>query len=152
MNFQKIYNQFNGIWSTAVFEFNTRKLYELEKRVCHEDFERSTAWLIDTLRNAGFEQVERIAHAADGETTAYDATMPEAWNLEGRAVLKVVSPWPEGERIIADSDEIAYAAATWCGATPDEGSTGELVRFDPEHPEKACGKWVWRIFFARHGK
>ena len=133
MDFQKIYNRFGTMWSAADFEANTRKLYELEKRVCHDDFERSTAWVVDTMRKAGFEQVERIAHAADGVTTACDATMPEAWNLDGRAVLKVVSPWPEAERIIADSDEIAYAAATWCGPTPDEGSTGELVLFDPEH-------------------
>ena len=143
MDFQKIYKRFNSIWSAADFEANTRKLHELEKRVCHDDFERSTAWVVDTMRNAGFEQVERIAHAADGETTACDATMPEAWNLEGRAVLKVVSPWPDSERIIADSNEIAYAAATWCGATPDEGSTGELVMFDQVHPEKVCGKWVF---------
>ena len=142
MDLKKLYKQFAGIWSAADFEANTRKLYELEKRVCHDDFDRSTAWVADTMRNAGFEHVERIAHAADGETTVCDATMPEAWNLEGRAVLKVVSPWPEGERIIADTDEIAYAAATWCGPTPDEGSEGELILFDPAHPEKARGKWV----------
>ena len=143
MNFEKFYNQIGTIYSAADFEANTRKLYELEKRVCHGDFARSSEWLAETMRHAGFERVERIAHPADGETVAYDAIMPEAWNLEDRAVLKVVSPWPEAERIIADSDEIAYAAATWCGPTPDEGSTGELILFDPEHPEKACGKWVF---------
>lgn len=143
MDFQALYRKFGSFYSAADFEANTRKLYELEKRVCHQDFAKSTAWLAETMRQAGFEQVERIAHAADGETSAYDAIMPEAWDLEGRAVLKVVSPWPEAERIIADTDEIAYAAATWCGPTPDEGSTGELVLFDPAHPENACGKWVF---------
>jgi len=142
MDFQALYAKFGTLFSSPAFEENTRQLYELEKRVCHDDFERSTAWVAETMRNAGFEQVERIAHSADGETSACDATMPEAWNLDGRAFLKVVSPWLEAERIIADSNEIAYAAATWCGATPDEGSTGELVLFDPVHPEKARGKWV----------
>ncbi len=142
MNFEKLYRQLDALYSAADFEANTRKLYELEKRVCHRDFAKSTAWLAETMRQAGFEQVERISHTADGETSAYDAIMPEAWDLEGRAILRVVSPWPELERIIADTDEIAYAAATWCGSTPDEGSTGELVLFDPEHPEKARGKWV----------
>ena len=143
MDFQALYGKFGSLYSSADYKANTRKLYELEKRVCHRDFAESTAWLAETMRQAGFERVERIAHAADGVTSAYDATMPEAWDLEGRAVLKVVSPWPESERIIADSDEIAFAAATWCGPTPDEGSTGELVFYDPEHPEKACGKWVF---------
>lgn len=143
MDFQSLYAKFGTLFSAAAFERNTRQLYDLEKRVCHQDFARSTEWLAEALRKAGFEQVERIAHAADGETSAYDATMPEAWDLEGRAVLKVVSPWPESERIIADTDEIAFAAATWCGPTPDEGSAGELVFYDPEHPEKARGKWVF---------
>jgi len=143
MDFQALYRKLGSIYSASQFEANTRKLYELEKRVCHSDFARSTAWLADTMRAAGFEQVERIAHAADGETAAFDAIMPEAWDLEGRATLKVVSPWPENERIVADSDEIAYAAATWSGPTPDEGLTGELVLFDPEHPEKARGRWVF---------
>ena len=127
MNFENLYRQLDTLYSAADFEANTRKLYELEKRVCHRDFAQSTEWLAETMRKAGFEQVERIAHAADGETSAYDAIMPEAWDLEGRAVLKVVSPWPESERILADSDEIAFAAATWSGPTPDEGSTGASI-------------------------
>ena len=143
MVFQKLYDKLGTYYSAADFEANTRKLYDLEKRICHRDFARSTEWLVETMREAGFDQVERIAHPADGVTSAYDSIMPEAWDLEGRAVLKVVSHWPESERIIADSDEIAYAAATWCGPTPDEGSTGELVLFDSEHPEKARGKWVF---------
>jgi len=143
MDFRSLYDKLGAIYSAADFKANTEKLYELEKRVCHRDFDRSTAWIAETMRKAGFEKVERIAHAADGETAAFDAVMPEAWDLEGRAVLKVVSPWNEAERIVADSDEIACAAATWCGATPDEGSTGALAFFDPEHPEKARGKWVF---------
>ena len=142
MNFQELYRRLGEIYSAADFEANTRKLYELEKRVCHKDFARSSEWVAETMRKAGFEQVERIAHVADGETAAYDAVMPEAWDLEGRAVLKVVSPWPESERILADSDGIAFAAATWSGPTPDEGSTGELILYNSRHPERARGRWV----------
>ena len=149
MDFQALYHDLGAHYSAADFKANTEKLYELEKRVCHRDFDRSTAWVADAMRKAGFEKVERIAHVADGETAAFDAVMPEAWDLEGRAVLKVLSTWPEAERIIADSDEIAYAAATWCGATSDEGSTGPLIAFDPEHPENAAGKWVFHETMPR---
>lgn len=143
MDLQALYRKFGTLYSPERFRTETVQLYELEKRVCHRDFDRSTAWVADTMREAGFQHVERIAHAADGVTAAYDAVMPEAWDLDGRAVLKIVSPWPEEERIVADSAEIAYAAATWCGPTPDEGSTGPLTLFDPGHPEKCRGKWVF---------
>ena len=143
MDLQKLYRRFDKLYSAEDVAENARELYGMEKKVCHRDFDRSTVWLAETMRKAGFERVERIAHAADGVTSFYDATMPEAWDLEGRAFLKVLSPWPEEERIIADTEEIAFAAATWCGATPDEGSTGELALYDREHPEKARGKWVF---------
>ena len=143
MDFKQIYEQLGVHYSAKDFERVTRRIYELEKRICHDDFDASTAFVVEELKKAGFSDVERIAHDADGETHFADSIMPEAWNLEGRATLEVVSPWNENERIIADSDEIAVAAATWCGATPDEGSVGELIAWDPENVEKARGKWVF---------
>ncbi|MBE6381370.1 MAG: Zn-dependent exopeptidase M28 [Lentisphaerae bacterium] len=142
MDFKQIFEQLGSHYSAADFERNTRRIYELEKRVCHSDFDASTAYIAEELRKAGFEQVERIEHPADGVTCVNDSVMPEAWDLEGRAYLKVLSPWPEDQRIIADSDEIAYSAATWSGPTPDEGSTGELIEYDPTHMERMKGRWV----------
>ena len=142
MDFTALYRRLGAAFSPTDYEADTRRIYELEKRVCHQDFAVSTAWLADRLRAEGFSDVERIAHRCDGVTAAYDAIMPQAWDLDGRATLDIVSPWPEGERRIADSDEIAYSAATWSGPTPEGGATGEAVFWDPEHPEKARGKWV----------
>lgn len=142
MDFKQIFEQLGASWRADVFEQNTRRIYELERRICHDDFDASTAFIAEELRKAGFSDVERIEHPADGVTYVNDSIMPEAWNLDGRAYLKVVSPWNENERIIADTDEVPYAALTWSGATPDSGSVGELVEYDPEHLEKVAGKWV----------
>ena len=142
MDFKQLYSLLKSHYSAKDLERNTRELFELEKRICHDDFDRSTAYVVQELQKAGFSDVERIEHVADGETAFADSIMPEAWNLDGRAYLEVVSPWREGERIIADTNEVPFAAATWCGATPDEGACGELILFDPQHPEKAQGKWV----------
>ena len=142
MDFKKIYDRLAPLYDRSRFERITRGIYELEKRICHDDFDKSTAFVADELRKAGFVNVERIEHPADGVTCVNDSVMPEAWNLDGRAYLEVLSPWKEDERIIADSDEIAYAALTWSGATPDEGSIGELIEYDPDNLEKAAGKWV----------
>ena len=143
MDFKQIYEQLGVHYSAEEFERITRRIYELEKRICHDDFDASSAFVVEELKKAGFSDVERIAHEADGETQFADSIMPEAWNLEGRATLEVLSTWNENERIIADSNEIAVAAATWCGATPDEGSVGEVIVWDPENKEKARGKWVF---------
>ena len=142
MKFNELYTQLAPLFDADRFERITRRIYELEKRICHDDFDQSTAYVVEELRNAGFTNVERIEHPADGVSCVNDSVMPEAWNLEGRAYLQVTTPWNENERIIADTDEIPYAALTWSGATPDEGSTGELIEYDPAHPEKAAGKWV----------
>ncbi|MBE6369634.1 MAG: hypothetical protein E7056_05680 [Lentisphaerae bacterium] len=143
MDFKAIYQKLNQHFHDTDFERNTRKILDLEKRICHKDFVASTAYIAEEMRKAGFSDVEIISHPADGVTCVNDSVMPEAWDLEGRAVLEVVSPWPENERIIADSDEIAYAAATWSGPTPPGGSTGELIAYDPEHMERMRGKWVY---------
>jgi hypothetical protein len=139
---RKLFDSLSQNYSEQRFRRETEEFNRLEKSVCHSDFDRSTAWLVEQLREAGFSSVERIELVADGVTSACDAIMPEAWDLTARSYLDVVSEWPENERRIADTAETMLAAATWCGATPPAGSTGELVAYDPEHPENACGKWV----------
>ena len=139
---EKIFDSISQNYSEERFRRDTKEFNRLEGSVCHSDFDRSTAWLAEQLIEAGFSAVERIELAADGVTSACDAIMPEAWDLTAHSYLDVVSEWPENERRLADTAETVLAAATWCGATPPGGSTGELVAYDPEHLENACGKWV----------
>ncbi|MBR1952203.1 MAG: hypothetical protein IKA32_06485 [Lentisphaeria bacterium] len=141
--FKTLFDRLAALYSPEKFRENTLKIYELEKSVCSCDFERSTAFIVSLLKEAGFSDVRRISHPADGVTSAADSIMPEAWEFTKRSTLEVISDWPEEERIIADTAEIAIAAVPGCGPTPPGGATGELVMYDPEHPENAAGKWVF---------
>lgn len=139
-----LYSKIQKLYNAEQYEYNTRKLNKLEETVSHCDFDKSTAFVAEAMKQAGFEQVERIAMKADGVTSAFDAVMPEAWDLTGRSYLEVVGDWPEDTpRLLADTDEIKFAVGTWCGSTPAEGSTGEVVVFDPNDYDKVRGKWVF---------
>ena len=126
----------------ARFRENTLKINELERSVRSCDFDRSTDLVVSLLREAGFSDIRKIAHPADGVSFSGDCVMPEAWEFTGRCTLEVVSGRPEEERLIADTDETPIAVVPGCGPTPPGGATGELVMYDPEHPEAASGKWV----------
>ncbi|MBR2074509.1 MAG: hypothetical protein IJ977_04450, partial [Fibrobacter sp.] len=79
----------------------------------------------------GFEQVERIAHKADGKTAACDLIMPEAWELCKRSFLEIVSPAvPEYDKLLADTDLNCVAATIWSAPTPAGGVTAEVVDYD----------------------
>ena len=117
MDFKALYERLRAGFSAAEFEADTRRLYELEKRVCHRDFEVSTAWLADRLREAGFVDVERIAHRCDGVTATYDAVMPQAWvtdltQIRARIVVKAQKfPDKWGKALEAIDKMIAKAEA-----------------------------------------
>jgi len=110
---------------------NTQTLYALEKRCSYPDYEKSTRFCMDMLRQCGFEQVERIAHKADGKTAACDLIMPEAWELCKRSFLEIVSPAvPEYDKLLADTDLNCVAATIWSAPTPAGGVTAEVVDYD----------------------
>ncbi len=121
---------------------NIEKLCELEKPRGYSVFKDSTAWCEETLRNAGFSDVRRIAHKADGETAAYDFIMPQAWDLLGRSTLEIVEPYSE---MIADTDISTMHVSEYAAPTPEGGVTAELVDYntlDPENPD-CKGKFVF---------
>ena len=60
MDFRTIFDQLGAHYNAERFERITRKIYDLEKRICHDDFDASTAYVAEELRNAGFVDVERI--------------------------------------------------------------------------------------------
>ena len=142
---KKLYTQADALYCAENFRRDTEKLNALEKSVCHSDFDASTAFVAETMRRAGLEQVERITLKADGVSSAFDAVMPQAWDLTGRSRLMVTGgDWPEGvSRVLADTDETALAVSTWSGGTPEEGLTGEVVVYDPRNLAGVKGKWVF---------
>jgi len=110
-------------------------LRNLERPRQYSAFKNSTAWCETVLKEAGLSDVRRITHKADGETTAYDFTMPQAWDLLGRSTLEIVSPIKE---MIADSDITTLHISEYSAPTPAGGVTAELVDYaclDPKNPD-----------------
>ena len=130
----------------------TLDLAEFERTNSYNQFDASTRYVMDMLKQAGFSKVERLVHQADGKTSALDCIMPEAWDQFGRSFLKITSPGvPDHERILADSDRHPQEAVIWSAPTPKGGTDGEIVADDElpdkEHPD-VRGKWV---FMESHG-
>jgi len=121
---------------------NIETLKALEKPRGYSVFKNSTAWCEKVLKDAGFSDVRRIAHKADGETAAYDFIMPQAWDLCGRSTLEIVEPFRE---MIADTDISTMHVSEYAAPTPEGGVTAELVDYNTLDPEKPdCkGKFVF---------
>jgi aminoglycoside 3-N-acetyltransferase len=125
---------------------HTLTLAEFERTSSYNRFDASTRYMMDMLRQAGFSRIERLAHKADGKSSALDCIMPEAWDQYGRSFLQIISPdIPEYERILADSDRHPQSAVIWSAPTPEGGVDGELVTFDSLASDlsDAKGKWVF---------
>ena len=127
---------------------NTQTLYSLEKSCSYPDYDRSTRFCMDMLKNCGFQQIERIAHKADGKTAACDLIMPQAWEMCKRSFLEIVTPAvADYDKVLADTDLNPVAATIWAAPTPEGGITAEVVDYDsldPENPE-AAGKIVFVV-------
>ena len=114
---------------------NMDTLKELEKPRQYSAFNGSTAWCTQVLEKAGFSDVRRIAHKADGQTASYDFIMPQAWDLLGRSTLQIVEPV---NKMIADTDITTIHVSEYSAPTPAGGVTAELVDYaclDPKDPD-----------------
>ena len=117
-------------------------LRDLERPRRYSAFQDSTAWCAEVLKKAGFSDVRRIAHPADGKTAAYDFIMPQAWDLLQRSTLRITEPY---DKIIADTDLSSLHAAEYSAPTPEGGVTAELVDaalLDLDNPD-CKGKFVF---------
>ena len=128
---------------------HTHTLAALEKTSSYADHERSTRYCMQMLEESGFEQIERIAHTADGKSACCDLVMPEAWNLLGRSFLEITSEGvSEFDRVLADTDIHPAAANIWSAPTPAGGVDAEIVDYEAIENDisQAAGKIV---FFCR---
>jgi hypothetical protein len=82
-----LYDILSKLYSTDRVMQTMEKLKDLERPRRYSAFLYSTAWCVQVLEDAGFSEVRRIAHKADGETASYDFIMPQAWDLLGRSTL-----------------------------------------------------------------
>jgi len=138
----EFYNKLCSMYSRERMENNIETLYKLEKPRGYSTFRDSTAWCQNVLEEAGFSDVRRISHKADGKTSSYDFIMPQAWDLCGRSTLEILEPVNE---MIADTDIDTIHVGEYSAPTPDGGLTAELVDYadlDPENPD-CNGKYVF---------
>lgn len=138
----EFYNKLCSLYSHERMAENIETLYKLEKPRGYTTFRDSTVWCKEILEEAGFSDVRRISHKADGETASYDFIMPQAWDLCGRSTLEIVEPVKE---MIADTDIDTIYVSEYSAPTPEGGITAELVDYatlDPENPD-CKGKFVF---------
>lgn len=137
-----LYKVLCSIYSEERILENIETLKKLEAPRGYSSFKKSTAWCEDVLKKAGFSDVRRITHKADGETASYDFIMPQAWDLLGRSTLEIVEPFRE---MIADTDVSTMHVSEYAAPTPEGGVTAELVDYNTLDPEKPdCrGKFVF---------
>lgn len=137
-----LYNALCAVYSHERIMKHIEILKELEKPRRHSAFRDSTAWCTQVLEDAGFSDVQRISHTADGETASFDFIMPQAWDLLGRSTLEIVQPHKE---LIADTDITTIHVSEYSAPTPEGGVTAELVDYaclDPQNPD-CKGKYVF---------
>lgn len=137
-----LYSTLCSVYSEERVMENIKSLKDLENPRGYSAFRNSTAWCAEVLKKAGFSDVRRIAHKADGETASYDFIMPQAWDLCGRCTLEIVEPRKE---MIADTDISTIYVSEYSAPTPEGGVTAELVDYaglDPENPD-CKGKYVF---------
>lgn len=110
---------------------HTCEINRLEGDMSYSNYDRSTRYCMKVLKEAGFQKVERFALPADGKTSYWDYTMPQAWETTGRSFLRLDDPGlPENQRMIADSAEDRFSIGFWSAPTPDGGLDCEIVEYD----------------------
>ena len=129
-------------------------LADLEKSSSYDDFEKSSRYCFEKLQLAGFTNVERFIHKADGVSSCFDCVMPQAWSLDKnkRSFLEIAGEnIPDCPRILADSAVNPLSANLWSSPTPEGGITAELIDFETIRNgnwSEAEGKWV--LYAAPH--
>lgn len=124
----------------------TEEIHRLEGDESYDNYKRSTDCCLELMRESGFEQVERHALAADGETTWFDCIMPQAWDTCGQSTLTIINPdIPEEKRLLADSFENQFAINPWSAPTPEGGLDCVVINWDTaqKDPAAIAGKFVY---------
>ncbi|MGC8804810.1 MAG: hypothetical protein ACP5QD_02595, partial [Candidatus Ratteibacteria bacterium] len=72
----EIYNSIEKLFAQKRWKDIALKIYEIEKRFCYRDFEKSAVVCKEELEKSGAKYVQLIKLNADGETVYGDFIMP----------------------------------------------------------------------------
>ena len=148
----QLFEELKPFVSLERIEKYTREIHRLEGNQSFKNYKASTDLFLELMKDSGFEQVTRYALPADGKTTYFDCTLPQAWNTTGRSFLRLDVPEiPEDQRIISDSNVCSFVPGVWCGPTPEEGVDCLILSQEEAaaHPERIAGNMVYMPAFDR---
>ncbi len=98
------------------------KIHALEGNCSYSNFKDSTSYAMKCMEESGFEQVERRVLRSDGKNTYFDCIMPNAWDMKGRAFVRIKDDsLTEEEQYIADSNIDPFNSGVWGCGTPAGG-------------------------------
>ncbi len=102
-------------------------IWKNDRQFTYPAFARTAEIVRSKIQNWGIEG--EICHLpADGKTMYGDWKMPLAWDCTS-ATLEIVSPRVKN-RVIADRKDRPTHTIMWCGPTPPEGITADVVRIE----------------------
>lgn len=104
------------------------KIHALEGNCSYSNFDASTAYAAECMKESGFEKVERKALKSDGKNSYFDCIMPNAWEMKGRAFVRILDDsLTEEEQYIADTDKDPFNSGVWGCGTPEGGIYTDIV-------------------------
>ncbi|NOY60981.1 MAG: DUF4910 domain-containing protein [Calditrichaeota bacterium] len=118
-------------------------VYQHEKDFSFRSFRDASEYCYRTLMAMGL-SAEILPVPADGKTRFADWVMPMAWDA-GQASLRLLVENQNGERVLANRDDLPHHLVQWSGGTFPEGVVADLVWIDEKEQitfERICGKFV----------
>ena len=104
------------------------EMHRLEGNCSYTRYKASTDYVMQCMKEAGFSRVERKTLAADGKTAHFDCIMPQAWEMDGKALLRLEDPTLSmEERILADNEKDPFTAGVWGAPTKKGGVKCQIV-------------------------
>jgi hypothetical protein len=100
-----------------------RELHSRDRWSTFPQYNESSAWCAEMLRELGVAQVERVAFPADGRSKFADWMMPLAWDVKD-ALLELLAPTPQ---VLARYCKHPQSLVMWSAPTPLGGVQGELI-------------------------
>lgn len=113
-------------------------IYKTDHQPSFFHFHQTADWIVNEFKGMGV-SAKKIEFVADGKTKYSDWMLPKAWDAYDLKLKDL-----ETGKIIADYQKISTHMVMGSGATPKEGSIGEVVYL--EEPEEIETKDVYRKF------
>lgn len=113
-------------------------IYKTDHQPSFFHFHQTADWIVNEFKSMGV-KARKIEFVADGKTKYSDWLLPQAWDAYDLKLKDL-----ETGKIIADYQKISTHMVMGSGATPKEGSIGEVVYL--EEPEEIEKKDVYRKF------